>query len=205
MDKFAKRILKRENGIKNWLKNNQLESLLQKADEILDNLPREEIKNDFEKGIKSALQHCIKNDSIKALDFEWYYAGRETGSALAYGFDHCLSKGTLSKSDLGPEELPGIELKLEHGNLIDESFAEIPTSNAINELVRKIKPIIKEHNNHVKDVITDYFQIWNYKIGYETCNLLKGSDIETALKNRSPFWVTMTRHERWSVPIMLID
>ncbi|WP_034228485.1 LIC13197/LIC10919/LIC10469 family protein [Aquimarina pacifica] len=211
MDKFAKRLLKRETGIRDWLKSNKLEWLLEKVDEVIYNLPAEDIKNKFQKEIKRGLQHCVKKNEIRALDFQWYYGRGEIGGALAYGFDSCLTKGSLSKTDLGPRDLSGIELKLEHGNIIDQYFAEIPVSIAINEMIKKINPIVeqsKEIGNllgDVEDVITDYFQIWNYKIGAEACEQLRGTHLELALKSKAPFWVTMTRHERWSIPIMLIS
>ena len=211
MDKFAKRLIKRENAIKDWLTKNNLDFVLNKADQILNNLPKETIKASFKSEIERALQHCIENNKIKALDFQWYYGGREIGGALAYGIDSCKTKGSLSKTDLGPEELPGIEINLKHGNLVDHSFAEIPVSIAINKMVKEIKPLLKESEEigglfkNTSYVITDYFQIWNYKIGHEVCDELRESDTEKALKNRAPFWITMTRQERWSVPIMLID
>lgn len=205
MKKFINRLLKKEEGIRDWLKTNKLESLLHKADQILNNLPREEIKKEFEEEIKRALEHCAKNTDIKALDFSWYYAGREIGGALAYGLDSCISK--VSKTDLGPDELPGLELKLKHGVLIDEYFAEIPVYHAINALVKDIMPILEkmEIYDDTDDLITYYFEIWNYKIAYEVCQQLSESDVVVALKSRAPFWITMTRQDRWPVGIMLID
>ncbi|AUP81710.1 hypothetical protein C1H87_20590 [Flavivirga eckloniae] len=130
---------------------------------------------------------------------------------MAYGLDGCKTKGKLSKTDLGPKELPGIELDLEHGDLIDEYFAEIPVNYAINAMVEKISPVFEQEEwfgdllGDVESVITDYFQIWNYKVGYEACEQLRESSVVVKLKSRGPFWVTMTRHERWSVAIMLIN
>ncbi len=212
MDKFAKRLLKREEAICDWLKKKSLDSLLIKADQILNSLPREEIKEEYQNSIKKALEHCVENDEIKALDFQWYYGGHEVGGALAYGLDSCVCNGRLSKTDLGPDELPGIELELEHGDLIDEDFSEIPVYHAINTLVTEMNPIIeqseKELGNLLGDteqLITEYFQIWNYKVAHEACEQLKESDVVEKLSSRAPFWVTMTRHERWSVAIMLIN
>lgn len=79
------------------LKKNKLESLLKKVDQILNSLPREEVKKEFYDGIRCALQHCVEKDEIKALDFQWYYSGSEIGGALAYGLDSCITKGKLSK------------------------------------------------------------------------------------------------------------
>ncbi len=141
MDKFATRLIKREEGIRDWLNKNNLGPLLKKADQILDSLPRKEIKKEFQDEIKRALKYCAKKGEINALDYEWYYGGSEIGGAHAYGFDSCVTKGSLSKTDLGPDELPGIELKLEHGNLIDEYFSEIPIHHAINSMVNKMVPI----------------------------------------------------------------
>ena len=212
MDTHLQRLLKREQDIVAWLKENKLDFLLKQADQILNDLPREEIKKEFYKGIESAMQYCVENDEIKALDFEWYYAGNQIMEAFAYGLDSCTTEGALAKSDLGPDQLSGIELELEHGDLVDEQFSGIPVYTAINEMVEKINPVIKklyeEQEDLVMDIdtlITDYFQIWNYKIGYEACEQLKGSKVALALQDRAPFWVTMTRHGRWSVAIMLID
>ena len=212
MDKFLKRLIKREEGIRDWLKKNMLESLLIEADQILNRLPREEIKKEFQGSIAKALEHCVENDEIKALGFEWYYSGNEIGGALAYGFDSCACNGRLSKTDLGPKELPGIELKLEHGNLVAEYFAEVPVNHAINAMVKEMESILEQSEKEIgnllgdaQDIITDYFQIWNYKIGHEACEQLKESDAVNKIRSRAPFWITMTRHDRWSVAIMLID
>lgn len=204
-------LLNRKEGIKDWLKKNNLELFLEKADQILNDLPREKIKEEFKNGITKALKFCLENNEIKALDFEWYYSKGKVSKAFAYGLDDCSGDNNLSKSDLGPKELPGIELKLEHGNLIDEDFSEIPVNIAINEMVEHLLPTLeqsKELGNLLGDaenVITDYFQIWNYKLGYEVCKELVNSDVVKKLKNRSPFWVTMTRHWRCPVGIMLIS
>lgn len=79
-------------------------------------------------------------------------------------------------------------------------------------MVQKINPAIEELSKKqdnlpedIDSVITDYFQVWNYKVGYEACEQLRGSTIELELKSRAPFWVTMARHERWPVAIMLIN
>lgn len=212
MDKFLKRLIKREEGIRDWLKKNNLGSLLTDADQILNALPREDIKKEYQDSIKEALEHCVENDEIKALDFQWYYSGYEVGGALAYGLDSCTCNGSLSKTDLGPDGLPGIELKLEHGDLIDDDFMEIPVYYAINAMVNKMNPVLQQSEKELgqllgdtQDVITDYFQIWNYKVGYEACEQLRESDIVKKLRNRAPFWITMTRHDRWPIAIMLID
>lgn len=216
MEKFLNRLLERENGIRDWLTQNNLEVFLKKADQILNSLPREDIKKAFNDEIVLALEHCAKNDQIKALDFQWYYSGDEIGGALAYGLDSCKTDGSIDGSDLGPDTLHGIELKLEHGTLVDDYFAEIPVDEAINKMVnssileeieksQESGSITNEVANDADDAITDYFQIWNYKMGYEVCKKLIESDIVQKLKNRAPFWVTMTRHDRSSVAIMLID
>lgn len=212
MDKFLKRLIKREEGIRDWLEKNKLDSLLIKADQILNSLPREEIKKEYQESIEEALQHCVENEEIKALDFQWYYGGDQVDGALAYGSDNCVCDGSLSKTDLGPDELPGIELEFEQGDIIDDEFMEIPVYHAINAMVKEMNPVLQQSEKELgqllgdtQDVITDYFQIWNYKVGYEACEQLQESDVVKKLKSRAPFWVTMTRHGRWPVAIMLID
>lgn len=206
MNKYLKRLLKREKAIKNWLEKNHFEQFLHKADQILESLPREAIKKEYEEGIQEALKHCSENNEIRALDFQWYYAGREIGKALAYGLDSCSGKGNLSKSDLGPEDLPGIEAKLDHGILVDEYFAQIPVNYAINRMVEEMMQDLNQSGHQDrKYVVTDYFQIWNYKIGSEVCEALQDSEMVLKLKDRAPFWITMSVQGRSPIAIMSVD
>jgi hypothetical protein len=203
MTKLLERIIKREEAIIKWLKMNNFEKILNKADEVISSLDRASIKKEFSEEIKSALAYCAENTDIQSLDFEWYYNGEEIGGALAYGYYECNNDGELSKTDLGPYDLPGIETNIEHIDVIDEDFAEIPVNKAINLMVEHINPIIDDDSCDA--VITDYFQIWNYKLACEVCDEVKESKAVIALKSRAPFWVTMSRHERWAVPIMFIE
>ncbi|MDI7189323.1 hypothetical protein [Leptospira santarosai] len=54
-----------------------------------------------------------------------------------------------------------------------------------------------------EDILIDLFQIWNYRIGLEACDYIS-AESKNILKKRKPFWITMSRHERWAVPIGLI-
>ncbi|EMJ94190.1 LIC13197/LIC10919/LIC10469 family protein [Leptospira alstonii] len=201
-------LVKRENAIHNWLKNHNAETFLQKAQTLLSELDRKKILSEFADGIERALIYCSQNERIKALDFSWYYDGSEVDVAPAYGLDSGKSNGALSNTDLGPKELPGIEVELKHGYLIKEDFSSLPTHYAINAFVSDLLEEIEDAEDKKKipfeseTVFTDLFQIWNYRIGVEACKTLKNH--EKRLERRSPFWVTMTRHERWSIPIGVI-
>ncbi len=211
MKTFIERLEKRELDIKNWLQQNNLEFFLAKADEILASLPKETIQAEFKEQMQIALEHCVKNEEIKSLDFQWYYGGDVVDDAYAYGFEESDDKAALSATDLGPNELSGIEIEIEQGSLVDQEFASLPVYHAIDAMVEKIIPLIEEYeeNNELhweaETVITDYFQIWNYKIASIVCEALKDDVSVQKLKARSPFLVTMTRHERWSVAIMLLS
>ena len=213
IDKFKKRLVKREHQIKEWLISNQYESLLKKSDEILDNLPIEDIENEFKEEILKAVKHCVENEAIKGLDFEWYYPEKGT-TAFAYGYNGARCKDKLDKSDLGLKGLAGIELKFDsRSSLIDQYFAELPVSIALDEMMEKIIPIVDDHFEskqsdsveYLRYLIIDYFQIWNYKITNKMCEQLQDHPLVQKLKERSPFWITMTRHDRSPVAIMLIE
>ncbi|WP_081101186.1 hypothetical protein [Leptospira santarosai] len=61
----------------------------------------------------------------------------------------------------------------------------------------------EELTSDAEDILIDLFQIWNYRIGLEACEYIS-AESKNILKKRKPFWITMSRHERWAVPIGLI-
>ncbi len=210
MNTYLKRIIRREQALAEWLIQNNAEQYLNKTNRLLNDLPEDMILSQFTEGLKKGLQHCVKNESIKALDYSWYFGTKAPTEALAYGLDMHKTKGTLSKTDLGPDKIPGIEIKSEVGNIVDEYFASLPVDLALNLWTEKLSPDIDSaiSNNqllcNVGISIIELLQLWNYKLGIKAGESLPGIDTTQKLKNRSPFWVTMTCHERWSVPIMLI-
>ncbi|MCD1183404.1 hypothetical protein [Leptospira sp. Pond_2020] len=213
------RFTKREEAIKIWLSKNNADSFLIQAENLLAILPSEQIENEFFSGIERGIKFCNENEtiyseilkkfkSVKALDFQWYFDGNTSDVAFAYALDSCKGFGNISGTDLGPREIPGIESDLKHGYLVYEDFSSIPVHHSINSYVENLQDPVRESidedriSSEVEVLLLDLFQIWNYKIAYEVCKRI--SDWE-GLKKRSPFWVTMTRHDRWSVPIFLID
>ncbi|EMK18536.1 LIC13197/LIC10919/LIC10469 family protein [Leptospira kirschneri] len=203
------RFTNRENGIKEWLVQNSAKQFLTRAEELLASLPKEEILQEFISGINTAIQFCVEQNKIAALDFSWYYGGDPIDVAYAYGLASCKGQGKLSKTDLGPNEIPGVESDLEHGNLLEEDFSELPVDRAINLWVENLDPHVqkakdkKELPFDADDILVDLFQIWNYRIGLEACKNIS-TEFQDVLKKRKPFWITMSRHERWAVPIGLI-
>lgn len=118
------RFTNRENGIKEWLVQNNAKRFLTRTEELLSSLPKEEILHEFVSGINTAIQFCVEQNKIAALDFSWYYGGDPID--VAYAFDSCKGQGKLSKTDLGPKEIPGIESDLKHGSLLEDGFSELP-------------------------------------------------------------------------------
>ncbi len=123
--------------------------------------------------------------------------------------DSCIGQGKLSETDLGPKGIPGIESDLKHGSLVDEDFSQLPTDQAINLFVDELRPLLektlqkKKNLSEANDLLIDLFQIWNYRLGWEACKNIS-MELQNEFKKRKPFWITMTRHERWSIPIGLI-
>lgn len=211
MNTYLKRIIKREQALEQWLIKNNAKDYLDKTTYLLNDLPKDAILLQFTEGLKKGLQHCVQNQTIKALDYSWYFSTKAPTEALAYGLDMHKTKGTLSKTDLGPDNIPGIEIKSEAGNIVDEYFASLPVEIALNLWTEKLSTDINSaiSNNQLhSDVelsIVELIQLWNYKLGIKAGESLLHADEVQKLKNRSPFWITMTSHERWSVPIMLIN
>lgn len=205
------RLDKRETAIRQWLTENNAAHLLEAADTLLKQLPAADIAKEFQDDLEAGLAYCAGHEDIKALDFSWYYGGDHVGEAFAYALDDCETKGRLSKTDLGPDELPGIEIDLDHGDLIDEDFASLAVFHAINTWVEHLKPRVDQAIEQglvpgdTDTLMVELFQIWNYRKGCEAGRALQASAAAKALEPRAPFWVTLTRHERWSVPIMLIN
>lgn len=210
MNTYLNRIIKREKSLTEWLIQNNAEKYLNKTNKLLNDLPEDIILSKFIDGLEKGLQHCVKNKTIKALDYSWYFCTKAPTEALAYGLDMHKTKGSLSKTDLGPDEIPGIEIKSEAGNIVDEYFASLPVDLALNlwtgTLSSEINSAISNNSLHcdAKVSIVELIQLWNYKLGIMAGESLQDKDETRKLKDRSPFWVTMTSHERWSVPIMLI-
>ncbi len=201
MSKFLKRIASREKAIQEWLKANGHEEILSTIEQCLKTLPQDELAHRFESGIDQSFKFCSNSPGIQALDFSWYYAGRETGEALAYAYDDIKSKGTLAKSDLGPDELPGVEMKSNPNDIVAEHFAALPTHVALNTFVSDIKPLTTDSAADVLVVSTDLINLWNYQRVFEAISACIASEQYSLEGN---FWVTLTRHERSSVPIAQI-
>lgn len=207
---YKERILKRAEGIRDWLKNNKLEEYLIKADALLDSLDKEKIKNEFKEFIQQAIDHCVENEDIKALDFQWAYSGSPVYGAFAYGLNDCTCDGALSNTDLGPKDIPSIEVDIKHGDAIDEDFSELPVYHAINMYVEHMEPNIFQSETLgslwglTDTLLTDYFQIWNYKIACEVFEEFEADGGLDELKDRAPFWITMTRQDRYSVVVMVV-
>ncbi|EKO78715.1 MULTISPECIES: hypothetical protein [Leptospira] len=203
------RFTNRENGIKEWLVQNNAKRFLTLTEELLSSLPKKEILQEFILGINTAVQFCTERNKIAALNFSWYYGRDPIDVAYAYAFASCKGQGKLSKTDLGPEEIPGIESDLEHGSLLEGDFSELPVNRAINLWVENLDSSVqkamnkKELTSDAEDILIDLFQIWNYRIGLEACDYIS-AESKNILKKRKPFWITMSRHERWAVPIGLI-
>ncbi len=210
MNTYLKRIIKREQALTEWLIQNNAEKYLNKTNHLLTDLSKDTILSQFTEGLKEGLQHCVQDETIRALDYSWYFTTDAPGEALAYGLDMLKTKGTLSKTDLGPDEIPGVEIKSEVGSIVDEYFASLPVHLALNLWTEELSSDVNSaiNNNqlsvNVRLLLVDLIQLWNYKLGIEAGESLQNTDEAQKLKSRSPFWVAMTRHERWSVPIMLI-
>lgn len=208
---YKQRITERSEGIRDWLKKNKLEEYLIKSDTLLDSLDKEKIKNEFKDFIQQAIVHCVENEDIKALDFQWSYSGSPVYGAFAYGLNDCTCDGTLSNSDLGPKDIPGIEVDIKHGDQIDEDFSELPVYHAINLYVERMEPNIFQSEilgplwGVTDTLLTDYFQIWNYKIACEVFEEFETDGGLDELKDRAPFWITMTRQDRYSVVVMVVN
>lgn len=202
MNKYLKRILTRESSIHDWLSANSHEKTSTSIRELLESQKTESLLRLFETGLDKALKYCAENPEIKYLDFSWYYAGRETGEALAYGYSDIKTKGTLAKSDLGPEEIPGVEIKSTSGDIIHEYIAGIPTHIALNEFVNHGKPLVDNCPADVVVLTTDLINLWNAQRAIEALAIcIKRGKYDLAKK----LWVTMTRHERGSVAIACIS
>ncbi len=198
MDKFLKRILARESSTHDWLTLNGHEKISTAIQEMLETQKNEILFSKFEAGLDRAFKYCAGNSDTQALDFSWYYAGRETGEALAYGYSEIKTKGTLARSDLGPEEISGVEIKSSPGDIIDEHFAGLPTHIALNAFVKQVKPMTDSCPADVVVLTTDLINLWNYQRAIEAIAIC----LERKTYSLAPkFWVTMTRHERGSVPI----
>ncbi|TGK36008.1 hypothetical protein EHQ12_07915 [Leptospira gomenensis] len=203
------RFTERENAIQKWLNDNNAKTYLDRAQELISSLNKEEIINEFKIGIESGLEFCSELEKIQALDFSWYYGGDSVDVAYAYALGSCHGQGKLFGTDLGPEEIPGLESDLKHGSLLDEDFSELPVHWAINLYVEELNPSLEEalKNKRIpsdaENLLLDLFQIWNYRLGTEACKNIPVR-YQNALKKRKPFWISMTRHGRWSVPIGLI-
>ncbi len=202
MNKYLKRILTRESSIHDWLSANSHEKTSTSIQELLESQKTESLLNLFEGGLDTALKYCSENPEVKYLDFSWYYAGRETGEALAYGYSDIKTKGSLAKSDLGPEEIPGVEIKLTSGDIIHEYFAGIPTHIALNDYVNHVKPLIDHCPADVVVLATDLISLWNAQRAIEALEIcMKREKYGLAEK----LWITMTRQERGSVAIASIS
>ncbi len=111
---------------------------------------------------------------------------------VAYAFDSCKGQGKLSKTDLGPKEIPGIESDLKHGSLLEDGFSELPVDRAINLWVENLDPHVqkakdkKELSFDADDILVDLFQIWNYQIGLEACKNIS-SEFQDILKKENHF------------------
>jgi hypothetical protein len=202
MDKFLKRILTRESSTHDWLTKNGYETISTTIQEVLEPLKSESLFAKFEAGLDKAFKYCAEHSDIKALDFSWYYAGRETGEALAYGYSEIKTKATLARSDLGPEEISGVEIKSSPGDIINEHFSGLPTNIALNAFVNQIKPMMGPCPADVDVLTTDLINLWNYQRAIEALAVC----VEREKYGLAPkFWVTMTRQERGSVPIAQIN
>lgn len=205
------KLVAREVAIKSWLKQNGAAEYLNEAERLLADVDHASLREEFVDEIEGALIGCIENEEIRALDFSWYYGGSPIDVAYAYGLSHGESTGALSNTDLGPKELPGIEIEMEHGHLIDEDFSCLSVYRVFNIWVTELKPVIENANftnevaSNMESLFTELFQIANYKLGYDACQDPRIKTLFPQLHSRAPFWVTMTRHGRWSVPILVIN
>ncbi len=210
MNTFYKRLKKRELALEKWLNENNAKEYLDETTLLLSTMPKSTIAEEFLEGLKKGIIHCEENEEIKALDYSWYLGERNSGEALAYGLDMYKTKGKLSKSDLGPEGLPGIEIKSQVGAIIDEYFASLPVHYAINKWKESQSSIIDiaiESDtipSEAKECLLELVAIWNYKIAIECGEELLSSVSINSIRKRSPFWVTLTTHERDSIPILVI-
>lgn len=202
MNKFQKRVEKRETAIKLWLSSHGYDEIMDSTYEALNTIAKHDIRSGFYKGIDRALNHIFTTPSIMAIDFSWYFASRETGEALAYAYDGVKTKGTLAKSDVGPKELPGIEIKAQMGGMVDEYFAALPTDTALNMWVNVLKPkVLNLENSDVRYLTLDLVRLWNYKIALEVFDQWREESEIASILERPSFWVLLTQHERNPLPL----
>jgi len=203
VSKFLKRVETRRSAAIQWLHENGGGHLVSSIDELLTPLPRDEFVQAFKVGFEEGLHFCLAHPEICALEYSWYYGGSETGEALAYGYDSIKTKGTLDKYDLGPEGLPGVEMKATFGSIIEEYFAAIPTHKAINRYVEAIRPRAQELSSDAVDLTIDLINLWNYQIAIDVFESLIPVDLIEQLTNRQ-LWVVLRRQGRPAVPVAFI-
>ena len=190
----------RRASIIDWLNTHEQEAIVSSTEKMLLSLDREELLVRFYKGITEGLDYCNEMPEIRCLDFSWYYAGRETGEALAYAHDGIKTKATLSKSDLGPEGLPGIEIKADVDNLIAEYFAAIPVHIALNRYTTEIKPYAETISPDVVVLSLELVNLWNYSLAIEAFNKC-AKNYDDNCFNGNKLWVTLTSHDRSPIPV----
>ncbi|ARU26087.1 hypothetical protein [Cellvibrio sp. PSBB006] len=209
MDRFLKRVVHREDAIKAWFGAKDIGAIHSAIQSLLVALPEDEIFEGFVSGFSRMFEYCGNNPSVIAVDFSWYYAGRPTGEALAYGYEEFKTKGTLSKTDLGPKDIPGVEIKSEPGDMAAEYFAAIPVHRALNEWT-KLKPEIDKllaDNENYGDAILlldEIVNLWNYRIAVNAVtHAAQSLGVASSARQRLA-WVVMTPHERNSVAIFTL-
>jgi len=200
VNKYIKRLAARKSAIIDWLNTHEQTDILSSTENMLLSLDKNQLFERYYEGMKKGLDYCSNIPEARCLDFSWYYGGRETGEALAYAYDGIKTKGTLSKSDLGPEGLSGIEIKADMDNMIAEYFAAIPLHIALNHYTTEIKPYAEKISPEVVVLSLELINLWNYSLAIESLSKCAANYNDNCFSN-DKFWITLTRHERSSIPI----
>lgn len=204
------RFEKREADIHLFLAEHGVRHLWDEAKKKIEQLPADEIQHTFQEQLSAALDFCLKKPEIKALDFSWYFDGRPIDVAYAYGLSSIQSANVLANTDLGPQEFQQLETDADFGYAVDEEFAYLDLSTSINTYVDWSDNLRKavsgmDYEDDILQSIEDLFVIFNYRQAYLAgMQLLEKTKPEGLALNR-PFWVSITRHGRWAVPVMVIS
>jgi len=213
LSNYRERLEARGTAIRAWLAARApggLPVALERIDEGLERIDSAALRSELDlAGVFEDLADEGHQDAAMVM-FLWTHNAWQ--QADGYSFEAVEGTDDVSRTDLGPDELPGIETELEEqgeidevaGLVIDEALAPWRTELA-DEFDRAVAERPVADAADVRRVCEELFRIELYRTAVDAAEDCRAQAREAGFGGRQPFFIAFKQHGRWAIPVLRLD